>query len=188
MTQTIRSQLRTPVRHCAFLSSTPVCYLLSLTLNTRWHHTSITTKSYFLLTVCNFWAFFFFDAEIARQAAQMKLMRKLEKQALARAAKEARKQQGKIWPEACVQTRAPWSCLVFYTFDVQHFLDYIYIYDCIWFEQSVAFAALRVFPKPVLNLFTQLSKMKHFNDSPVGLAKLPARTSLLYHIVKCMLI
>lgn len=33
-------------------------------------------------------------AEIARQAAQMKLMRKLEKQALARAAKEARKQQG----------------------------------------------------------------------------------------------
>lgn len=34
-------------------------------------------------------------AEIARQAAQMKLMRKLEKQALARAAKEARKQQGK---------------------------------------------------------------------------------------------
>uniref|UniRef100_A0AAQ5Z1U9 Bromodomain adjacent to zinc finger domain, 2Ba n=1 Tax=Amphiprion ocellaris TaxID=80972 RepID=A0AAQ5Z1U9_AMPOC len=31
--------------------------------------------------------------EIARQAAQMKLMRKLEKQALARAAKEARKQQ-----------------------------------------------------------------------------------------------
>uniref|UniRef100_A0A3P9BAW5 MBD domain-containing protein n=1 Tax=Maylandia zebra TaxID=106582 RepID=A0A3P9BAW5_9CICH len=33
--------------------------------------------------------------EIARQAAQMKLMRKLEKQALARAAKEARKQQGK---------------------------------------------------------------------------------------------
>lgn len=35
-------------------------------------------------------------AEIARQAAQMKLMRKLEKQALARAAKEARKQQGKF--------------------------------------------------------------------------------------------
>uniref|UniRef100_A0A667Y0K7 Bromodomain adjacent to zinc finger domain 2B n=1 Tax=Myripristis murdjan TaxID=586833 RepID=A0A667Y0K7_9TELE len=34
--------------------------------------------------------------EIARQAAQMKLMRKLEKQALARAAKEARKQQGKL--------------------------------------------------------------------------------------------
>lgn len=33
-------------------------------------------------------------SEIARQAAQMKLMRKLEKQALARAAKEARKQQG----------------------------------------------------------------------------------------------
>uniref|UniRef100_A0AAY4C9L0 Bromodomain adjacent to zinc finger domain 2B n=1 Tax=Denticeps clupeoides TaxID=299321 RepID=A0AAY4C9L0_9TELE len=32
--------------------------------------------------------------EIARQAAQIKLMRKLEKQALARAAKEARKQQG----------------------------------------------------------------------------------------------
>lgn len=36
-------------------------------------------------------------AEIARQAAQMKLMRKLEKQALARAAKEARKQQGKLF-------------------------------------------------------------------------------------------
>lgn len=36
----------------------------------------------------------FFVSEIARQAAQMKLMRKLEKQALARAAKEARKQQG----------------------------------------------------------------------------------------------
>lgn len=35
-----------------------------------------------------------FMTEIARQAAQMKLMRKLEKQALARAAKEARKQQG----------------------------------------------------------------------------------------------
>uniref|UniRef100_A0A4W6CZP7 Bromodomain adjacent to zinc finger domain 2B n=1 Tax=Lates calcarifer TaxID=8187 RepID=A0A4W6CZP7_LATCA len=35
--------------------------------------------------------------EIARQAAQMKLMRKLEKQALARAAKEARKQQGKLF-------------------------------------------------------------------------------------------
>uniref|UniRef100_A0A7N8XBI5 Bromodomain adjacent to zinc finger domain, 2Ba n=1 Tax=Mastacembelus armatus TaxID=205130 RepID=A0A7N8XBI5_9TELE len=34
--------------------------------------------------------------EIARQAAQMKLMRKLEKQALARAAKEARKQQGEL--------------------------------------------------------------------------------------------
>uniref|UniRef100_A0A8D3E0U2 Bromodomain adjacent to zinc finger domain 2B n=1 Tax=Scophthalmus maximus TaxID=52904 RepID=A0A8D3E0U2_SCOMX len=34
--------------------------------------------------------------EIARQAAQMKLMRKLEKQAMARAAKEARKQQGKL--------------------------------------------------------------------------------------------
>lgn len=33
-------------------------------------------------------------AEIARQAAQIKLMRKLEKQAMARAAKEARKQQG----------------------------------------------------------------------------------------------
>lgn len=33
-------------------------------------------------------------AEIARQATQMKLMRKLEKQALTRAAKEARKQQG----------------------------------------------------------------------------------------------
>lgn len=36
-------------------------------------------------------------AEIARQAAQMKLMRKLEKQALARAAKEARKQQGELF-------------------------------------------------------------------------------------------
>lgn len=33
-------------------------------------------------------------AEIARRAAQMKLIRKLEKQALARAAKEARRQQG----------------------------------------------------------------------------------------------
>lgn len=40
--------------------------------------------------------FFPLFAEIARQAAQMKLMRKLEKQALARAAKEARKQQGKL--------------------------------------------------------------------------------------------
>lgn len=40
-------------------------------------------------------SFFWFCIEIARQAAQMKLMRKLEKQALARAAKEARKQQGK---------------------------------------------------------------------------------------------
>uniref|UniRef100_A0A3Q3EJ39 MBD domain-containing protein n=1 Tax=Kryptolebias marmoratus TaxID=37003 RepID=A0A3Q3EJ39_KRYMA len=38
--------------------------------------------------------FFLLYAEIARQAAQMKLMRKLEKQALARAAKEARRQQG----------------------------------------------------------------------------------------------
>lgn len=34
-------------------------------------------------------------AEIARQAAQIKIMRKLEKQAMAQAAKEARKQQGK---------------------------------------------------------------------------------------------
>lgn len=34
-------------------------------------------------------------AEIARQAAQIKLMRKLEKQAMVQAAKEARKQQGK---------------------------------------------------------------------------------------------
>ncbi len=34
-------------------------------------------------------------AEIARQAAQIKMMRKLEKQAMAQAAKEARKQQGK---------------------------------------------------------------------------------------------
>lgn len=36
------------------------------------------------------------SAEIARQAAQMKMMRKLEKQAMARAAKEARKQQGTL--------------------------------------------------------------------------------------------
>lgn len=35
-------------------------------------------------------------SEIARQAAQMKLMRKLEKQALTRAAKEARRQQGEL--------------------------------------------------------------------------------------------
>lgn len=44
-------------------------------------------------------SFFPLCAEIARQATQMKLMRKLEKQALARAAKEARKQQGKpsLW-------------------------------------------------------------------------------------------
>lgn len=34
-------------------------------------------------------------AEIARQAAQIKLLRKLEKQAMAQAAKEAKKQQGK---------------------------------------------------------------------------------------------
>lgn len=34
-------------------------------------------------------------AEIARQAAQIKMMRKLEKQAMAQAAKEAKKQQGK---------------------------------------------------------------------------------------------
>lgn len=44
----------------------------------------------------NFFTDSCFCAEIARQAAQMKLMRKLEKQALARAAKEARKQQGKL--------------------------------------------------------------------------------------------
>lgn len=46
--------------------------------------------------------FFLLCAEIARQAAQMKLMRKLEKQALARAAKEARKQQGKPKVFLCV--------------------------------------------------------------------------------------
>jgi len=40
-------------------------------------------------------SFFALCAEIARQATQMKLMRKLEKQALARVAKEARKHQGK---------------------------------------------------------------------------------------------
>ena len=34
-------------------------------------------------------------AEIARQAAQIKMMRKLEKQAMAQAVKEARRQQGK---------------------------------------------------------------------------------------------
>lgn len=40
------------------------------------------------------WLWFVLLAEIARQAAQIKMMRKLEKQAMARAAKEARKQQG----------------------------------------------------------------------------------------------
>lgn len=44
----------------------------------------------------------FLRLEIARQAAQMKLMRKLEKQALARAAKEARKQQGKLFFYVCL--------------------------------------------------------------------------------------
>lgn len=34
------------------------------------------------------------NAEIARQATQIKMMRKLEKQAMAQAAKEAKKQQG----------------------------------------------------------------------------------------------
>lgn len=47
-------------------------------------------------------AFFLLCVEIARQAAQMKLMRKLEKQALARAAKEARKQQGELKFFVCV--------------------------------------------------------------------------------------
>lgn len=37
----------------------------------------------------------FFITEIARQAAQIKLLRKLQKQEQARAAKEAKKQQGK---------------------------------------------------------------------------------------------
>lgn len=36
------------------------------------------------------------ESEIARQAAQMKLMRRLEKQALAQAAKEAKRQRGKL--------------------------------------------------------------------------------------------
>lgn len=39
-------------------------------------------------------------AEIARQAAQIKIMRKLEKQAMAQAAKEAKKQQGKQLPSS----------------------------------------------------------------------------------------
>lgn len=53
-------------------------------------------KREFTEWMAEYWqlCFCFFVAEIARQAAQMKLMRKLEKQALARAAKEARKQQG----------------------------------------------------------------------------------------------
>lgn len=45
-------------------------------------------------------------AEIARQAAQMKLMRKLEKQAMARAAKEARKQQGTPQLFLCVDSKS----------------------------------------------------------------------------------
>lgn len=51
---------------------------------------------WFLGNLHNFFPDDCLRAEIARQAAQMKLMRKLEKQALARAAKEARKQQGKL--------------------------------------------------------------------------------------------
>lgn len=59
--------------------------------------------------------------EIARQAAQIKLMRKLEKQALARAAKEARKQQGMSTPFAqenvahqpCTQSQTGTSVLFF---------------------------------------------------------------------------
>lgn len=39
--------------------------------------------------------FFFSGSEIARQAAQIKMMRKLEKKALAQAAKEAKRQKGK---------------------------------------------------------------------------------------------
>ena len=45
--------------------------------------------------VCDFSNIFHHVAEIARQAAQIKMMRKLEKQAMAQAAKEARKQRGK---------------------------------------------------------------------------------------------
>lgn len=43
--------------------------------------------------------YFLFVTEIARQAAQIKLLRKLQKQEQARAAKEAKKQQGKnyLW-------------------------------------------------------------------------------------------
>lgn len=60
------------------LGTIPVIYMSSTTTEVSHQH-----------------RFCFHFAEIARQAAQMKLMRKLEKQALARAAKEARKQQGK---------------------------------------------------------------------------------------------
>lgn len=38
---------------------------------------------------------FFSGSEIARQTAQIKMMRKLEKRALAQAAKEAKRQKGK---------------------------------------------------------------------------------------------
>lgn len=41
-------------------------------------------------------------AEIARKAAQIKMMRKLEKQAMAQAAKEARKQQGRSSQSALI--------------------------------------------------------------------------------------
>lgn len=52
----------------------------------------------------NFSNVFHHVAEIARQAAQIKIMRKFEKQAMAQAAKEARKQQGK-------QLSTPTLCL-----------------------------------------------------------------------------
>lgn len=48
-----------------------------------------------LIRVCNFNNIFHHVSEIARQAAQIKMMRKLEKQAVAQAAKAAKKQQGK---------------------------------------------------------------------------------------------
>lgn len=51
-------------------------------------------------TICNWRNVFHHVAEIARQAAQLKLMRKLEKQAMLQAAKEARRQQG---------TQQPWA-------------------------------------------------------------------------------
>lgn len=47
-------------------------------------------------TTCNGRNVFHHVAEIARQAAQLKLMRKLEKQAMLQAAKEARRQQGTL--------------------------------------------------------------------------------------------
>lgn len=48
----------------------------------------------------------FFGSEIARQAAQIKMMRKLEKRALAQAAKEAKRQKGKA------VTLCTWTYLV----------------------------------------------------------------------------